>query len=108
MAKAVAIPYVISLLLGIIVVAVIGYLLFLYFGIGSGQLNKQQCQGFFVSYCTQWAATGYSEAAKPNNQDFTGPTSDKNYPGCSSFSSQFVTTDKGACCKNVLTGKSCT
>lgn len=67
MTKAVAVPYVIALILGIIVVAVIGYWFFVVAGGGGGQLSLTQCQARFIAFCTQYSAAGY----QPSGQTFS-------------------------------------
>ncbi len=86
MAKAVAVPYVIALILGIIVVAVIGYWFFVVAGGGGGQLSQTQCQANYINYCTQWSAVGYQPQEGLNGKVFTAT-----YVGCEAYVSNFPT-----------------
>lgn len=97
MAKAVAVPYVIALILGIIVVAVIGYWFFVVAGGGGGQLSRTECQSRFVAYCTEWSLKGYG--ALPGDQTFI-----QRHVGCTAYVSEsyFAGADEEEDCRAVL------
>ena len=57
--KGVAIPYIISLILGIVVVALLGYWFFV-LGPGISQnASLINCQSKLTNYCNTWRQTGY-------------------------------------------------
>ena len=58
MKKAVAIPYVIALTLGIVVIGSIGYWLFSQAGKTTTQGSSAGCQAKIFSYCLAWDAQG--------------------------------------------------
>jgi hypothetical protein len=64
--KAVAIPYIIALILGIVVVGVIGYWLFVVGGTGPGQASVTQCNAKKTTWCADWAREGFRD------EDFDG------------------------------------
>ena len=59
MMKAIAVPYIIAILLGVGVIGLIGYWLF----VSGGQFGKgaatQQCRADYQQACNEWAGTGY-------------------------------------------------
>lgn len=69
MKKAIAIPYVVAIILGIIIVGVIGYWLFLLYGGGVGTASEAVCRSKLLTYCSEWAETGYS--VKPGGKEFS-------------------------------------
>lgn len=58
MRKGVAIPYVIALVLGVGVIALLGIWFVVTGGRFSGAASDTYCQGQQVEYCTKWTATG--------------------------------------------------
>jgi len=58
MKKGIAIPYIIALILGIAVVALIGYWFFVLGGRIPGQATLTSCQSKEVAWCGEWARTG--------------------------------------------------
>ncbi len=56
--KAVAIPYVIALILGIMVVGILAYWLINQAGKTTAQGASAECQGKIFSYCLAWDAQG--------------------------------------------------
>lgn len=58
MRKAVAVPYVIALVLGVAVIALLGIWFVVTGGRFSGQASDTYCQGQQVQYCSQYIATG--------------------------------------------------
>jgi hypothetical protein len=95
MSKGIAVPYVIALILGIIVVGVIGYWFFVLGGQGGGAGVSAACNAKLVSYCTQWSLNGYT--TMPNNQEFTAAN-----PDCALNTAPFSDTILVDECKSVL------
>ena len=65
---AVPIPYIIALLLGIAVVAIIGYWFFVLGGQWGGETNLQTCNTRAYTWCASWQALGY------DGDDTSGPS----------------------------------
>ncbi len=112
---AVPVPYIIALLLGIAVVAILGYWFFVLGGQLGGEVSQQSCTSKASIYCTTWQANGYAttEDDDPNVGGLIGvkwfskttETADTAYaPKCSAFnilnerSINTLTTS----CKNLL------
>lgn len=68
--KGIAIPYVIALILGIIVVGVIGYWFFVLGGQGGGAGLETMCRAKAISYCTGWNLNGYDPNKLPDGAEF--------------------------------------
>jgi hypothetical protein len=66
MKKGIAIPYIIALILGIAVVALIGYWFFVLGGRIPGQATITTCQSKEVAWCGEWARTGEFPGAGPD------------------------------------------
>lgn len=58
MRKAVAIPYVIALILGVIAIGILGFWFVSQGGKTVGEGSKAECQGKIFSYCLAWDAQG--------------------------------------------------
>lgn len=56
MKKGVAVPYIIAIVLGIAVLALLGY----WFYITSGSLTKEQCRTDYIGWCTHWKNDGWT------------------------------------------------
>lgn len=56
----VPIAYIIALILGIAVVALLGYWFFVMQAGGSASMNLEQCRAKAYEYCSTWASNGYS------------------------------------------------
>lgn len=69
MEKGVAIPYVIALIIGIVVVGVIGYWFFGLAGKGTGVQATINCDAIKLSFCQEWSSTGYSRPVVFNEWD---------------------------------------
>jgi hypothetical protein len=69
---AVPIPYIIAMLLGIAVVAILGYWFFVLGGQWGGEVTLQRCRSKAVSYCTMWQGNGY--ATSGTDPDLGGVT----------------------------------
>mgnify|MGYP001592154200 CR=1 FL=1 len=63
--KGIAVPYIIALILGIIVVGVIGYWFFTTTTTGGGSATFQQCNAKKTQWCIEWSKTGFSTTSKP-------------------------------------------
>ncbi len=57
--KGIAIPYIIALILGIIVVGVIGYWFFATTGTGGGSAAVANCNAKKLQWCNEWTKTGF-------------------------------------------------
>ncbi|MBI1978658.1 MAG: hypothetical protein HYS62_01190 [Candidatus Aenigmarchaeota archaeon] len=68
--KAVAVPYIIAILLGVGVIGLVGYWLFVSGGQFGGGAAAQQCRSDFLQACQQWAASGYTAEQPSNNGVF--------------------------------------
>ena len=55
-----AVPYIIALILGIVVVGLLGYWFFVLGGQVGGTGTTQQCNAKQASWCQQWSLTGFS------------------------------------------------
>ena len=86
MKGAVPIPYIIALLLGIAVVAIIGYWFFVLGGQWGGETNLQTCNTRAYTYCASWAATGYSNDGEV--PDGIIDVFENRYPECGQYLSQ--------------------
>ncbi len=71
--KGIAIPYIIALILGIVVVGVIGYWFFTTTGTGSGSAVVSQCNAKKTQWCTDWSRTAFDNARKPGNWESFAP-----------------------------------
>jgi hypothetical protein len=58
---AVPVPYIIALLLGIAVVAVLGYWFFVLGGQVGGEVTLQNCKSKATIYCNSWQTNGYAK-----------------------------------------------
>lgn len=58
MKKAVAVPYIIAIVLGIAVIGLIGYFFFSEGGKTTTTGEQAKCQSQRFSYCVQWQASG--------------------------------------------------
>lgn len=78
MNKAVAVPYIIAVILGIVVVAVIGFWFYLSAGQIGGTTSKAFCDGKRTQYCLDWTIRGLETGKEPGTWD--------NYaPGCTNI-----------------------
>ena len=57
----VPISYIIALILGIAVVAVLGYWFFVVQGQGGGEINLDQCRTKAFTYCSMYRDNGYTQ-----------------------------------------------
>jgi len=59
------IGYIIALVLGIAVVAILGYWFFIVQGSGGAQITVSQCQRLAYQYCQTWQANLYRDSNPP-------------------------------------------
>ncbi len=105
---AVPIPYIIALLLGIAVVAILGYWFFVLGGQWGGEVTSETCRTRALTYCTGWQLVGYGyddDTEEPDVRWFS-----EVYPECESYETTLyfsgktnAETDKAAC-QTILTG----
>lgn len=55
----VPIPYIISIILGIAIIALLGYWFFIASGGFHGQMTEQECRNLKLTFCTLWSTNGY-------------------------------------------------
>lgn len=55
----VPVPYIIALLLGIAVIAILAYWFFFSGGKFGGAVSEAACRAKLLKYCTEWKAAGY-------------------------------------------------
>ena len=58
---ALPVPHIIAILLGIIVVALLGYWFYTTGGSFSGAASETACRGKLLQYCTFWSGNGYKD-----------------------------------------------
>lgn len=61
------IGYIIALVLGIAVVAILGYWFFIMQGQGGSQMTTSQCQTMAYQYCRTWQTNLYADSNPPQN-----------------------------------------
>jgi hypothetical protein len=79
---AVPVPYIIALLLGIAVVAVLGYWFFILGGQVGGEITLSKCEAYANNYCNSWKLVGYGQTEDEE------PTIDwfvNRYPNCAIY-----------------------
>ena len=74
----VPISYIIAIILGIIVVALLGYWFYTTGGKFSGTASETACRGKLLQYCTLWSGCSYGDC-KLSDADFLN---EKNSPDC--------------------------
>ena len=108
---AVPIPYIVALLLGIAVVAILGYWFFVLGGQWGGEVTAETCKTRALTYCTSWQILGFPYDVDDTSQppDIVGWFSDK-YKECDSYKAGLgfsdnidAEMDKRAC-ETILTG----
>lgn len=60
MKKGIAVPYIIAILLGVGVIGLVGYWLFVSGGQFGGASAKEACNRNLALWCSQWANNGYT------------------------------------------------
>lgn len=76
--KGIAVPYIIALILGIAVIAILGYWFFVLGGKIGGVGVTTECQAKEASYCQAWSAVNYNDNLKPLEPDWGTCTRIKN------------------------------
>jgi hypothetical protein len=66
--KGIAVPYIIALILGIVIIGLLGYLLFVLGGQVGGTGTAQTCAAKQAAWCQQWSVTGFSGGTCPTTQ----------------------------------------
>ena len=100
------IPYIIALLLGIAVVAILGYWFFVLSGLWGGEATLQTCRTNAHTYCAGWQTVAY--ATDTYGVPTVGWFSD-NYPACDSYNAvlQFSEKDDAdidrTACESIIT-----
>ncbi len=71
MSKGVAVSYIIAIVLGIVILALLGFW-FNKEGTLFGSIADQEtCKAKLIAYCTSWSTSGYDDNKKPGeNEDF--------------------------------------
>ena len=96
MKKGVAIPYIIAILLGVAVIGLVGYWLFVSGGKLGGGVTRASCESDQLKYCQQWSQTNYL-GTRP---DFNPDDADKTWKGeCTALG---ISEPQGTVCKNLL------
>lgn len=81
---AVPIPYIIALLLGVAVVAILGYWFFVLGGQLGGDITLQKCRSNAQIYCNSWKLLGYRYDSENYVPSVGGYFMDK-YPKCEQY-----------------------
>ncbi|TAL47569.1 hypothetical protein EPN87_02635 [archaeon] len=58
--KGIAVPYIIALILGIVIIGLLGYWFFVLGGQVGGTGTMQTCSAKQAAWCQQWSVTGFS------------------------------------------------
>ena len=90
---AIPIPYIVAGMLGLAVVAVLGYWFFELGGEWGGEASLQDCKSRALAYCTEWQFKGYrydSDTCEPNVGWF-----DERYKSCASYAYSLGFTSRG-------------
>ena len=79
------ISYIIAIVLGVIVLALLGYMIFSTYGPFRGAAAEATCKSQLLQYCSFWSAEGYDESKKPSG----GQDCYTLNQGCKEFSTKF-------------------
>ena len=86
MTKGLAVNYVVMIIIGIVVLAVIGFWFFTTAGGGGGRENTFNCDAMKLAFCQEWASYGYSSEPVFNKWDATRcPGKSENDDGLRNF-----------------------
>ena len=88
---AVPIPYIIALVLGVIVIALISYWLFMSGGEFGTAIMESSCQAKKMNYCNTWKLDG----SKPGNEEFCAASGSSYAPGCCDYYTTLTRADCG-------------
>jgi len=83
----VPIPYIIALILGVVIIALLGYWLFFIGGQFGGVVSEKACEGKKMAYCSEYKTTGSVSGDKDFSKEC--PITDKSAyyaPECCRFS----------------------
>jgi hypothetical protein len=103
------IPHIVALLLAVVVIALVGYWLFITYGPANPEGHKAACRSAAVTYCSSWNQVGFAiDSDAPTvgwYGDYNSNCQDvqSTYLGFSDNANRVAITDKGAC-ENLLAG----
>jgi hypothetical protein len=89
---AVPIPHIVALLLGIVVIALVGYWFFVQSGLWGQQSSLTICQGNAQAYCNTWKSQSTYYKADGVTPSIGWFDDLQNYPGCKSSEAQIFGT----------------
>jgi hypothetical protein len=75
------VPYIVAIVIAIIVIALLVVFFLLYYNQSTNVSSETICRTKEVSYCTQWAMTGYDTDKQPGSKAFSEWAAD-----CASYS----------------------
>lgn len=104
------VAHVVAIILGIIVIALLGYLIYTNFTKSTGTISEETCKAKLIQYCTLWSFCNYEPTKKdakgsiiggcqPNNADFYDK---KNNPDCDTYKAKLGYTGNPDECRNLL------
>lgn len=64
------VPHIIAIVLGIVVLALLGYWFFSQGGIFGGATTEATCRSKLLQYCIAWSACNYEDACRPGGSRF--------------------------------------
>jgi hypothetical protein len=104
MKKGIAIPYIIALILGIVVVALLGYWFFVLGGTFTGKASITECQTKLSTYCAAFSTAGYPSSNPAFTDSCSSSTvSSTDSPECCSYYTQLRTgTNWELTCRGLL------
>ena len=91
MRKGIAVPYIIALILGIVVVALLGYWFFVLGGSFTGKASLTECQTKLSEYCFEFAAAGYPASYAAFTGSSCPASSSVAHPECCSHYNTLMT-----------------
>jgi len=95
MKKGVAVPYIIAIILGIVVLGLIGWWLFKGGGQIGGKISEAECMEKQIIYCSKWQLKNFAADNPPSGDDAW----DKLAKGCSGIGIKAPTITR---CKTLL------
>jgi len=98
--KGIAVPYIIALILGIAVVALLGYWFFVLGGSFSTEASLTECQTKMRTFCLSYSGTGYTPAQTFTDTCGSSGVADTDSPECCSYKTTLLagyTNWKDAC-----------
>jgi hypothetical protein len=81
------IPHIVALLLAVVVIALVGYWLFITYGPANPSGHSASCQSYAMVYCNTWQARGYTK-----NTDETPVVGyfKEEYPDCQDYATNMI------------------